>query len=192
MASPNSPSVNPPASPIQAPAEKPPAPPINFLSSQLAHTYSYVHPALLLSLCALRFDKLVANPAQELLTDLPWLTALQISYVLLCIPPAGSTVSTEAISPSTESDDKKKATPRSPSSPAVTLRPGKPGYRRKHHTGKHGWAGVWAKLMVWEDCGHLDIQFTYISLSLLSSPCLSPLFWPLRCWPFSSFYSVLR
>lgn len=150
MASPVSPPVNGPPSPTQNAPEKPPAPPVNILPSQLARTYSYVHPALLLSLCALRFDKLVDNPARELLADLPWLAALQISYVVLCIPPAGSTAPTEANSSLAEGDDKKKAGPHSPSSPAVTLRPGKPGLRRKPSSSKHVWAAVWARLMVRE------------------------------------------
>lgn len=153
MASPSSPSMNGPASPTQTPPEIPPAPPVNILPSQLARTYSYVHPALLLSLCAFRFDKLVDNPARELLADLPWLAALQISYVVLCIPPAGSTAATEANSSLADGDDKKKAGPLSPSSPAVTLRPGKPGLRRKQSSGKHVWAAIWAKLMVSECVG---------------------------------------
>lgn len=126
----------------QAPAEKPSAPPVNILPSQLARTYSYVHPTLLLGLCIFRFEALVADPVQELLKDLPWLAVLQIAYVILCLPPAGTTADT-----SSSNEDKKKAF-RSPSGPSVTLRPGKPGYRRKH-SGKSDWAGLWAKLMVW-------------------------------------------
>lgn len=147
MASATPPSaVNPPSSPSQAPAEKPSAPPVNILPSQLAKGYSYVHPVLLLTLCAARFQALVADTVQELLRDLPWLALLQISYVMLCLPPAGST---QAIEAGSEGEEKKKAAPRSPSSPAVALRPGKLGYRRKQQTGKHGWSGAWAKLMVW-------------------------------------------
>jgi phosphatidylinositol glycan class F len=145
MASANSPSaMNPPSSSSQAPAEKPSAPPVNILPSQLAQGYSYVHPVLLLALCAFRFDALVADPVQELLRDLPWLALLQMFYVMLCLPPARS----QASEAGSDSEEKKKTAPRSPPSPAVTLRPGKPGYRRKQQTGKHDWAGVWAKLMV--------------------------------------------
>lgn len=126
----------------QAPAEKPSVPPVNILSSQLARTYSYVHPILLLALCILRFEALVADPVQELLRDLPWLAVLQIFYVMLCLPPAGTTEISSSI-------EDKKRTPRSPSGPSVTLRPGKPGYRRKH-MGKSDWAGLWARLMVWQ------------------------------------------
>ncbi|KAJ5179106.1 hypothetical protein N7492_002316 [Penicillium capsulatum] len=161
----STPSANPPASPTQPAAEKPSVPAVSILSSQLARTYSYVHPALLLSLCALRFDNLVENPVRELLSDLPWLTALQLSYVVICIPPAGTTVYTEATSSVTEGDDKKKAASRSPSSPAVTLRPGKPGLRRKPSAGKHGWAAVWAKLMP----AFLSLSLTF----LLATPVLA-------------------
>lgn len=139
-----------PGSPGQAPAEKPGAPPVNILPSKLSQVYSYVHPVLLLSLCAVRFEKLVADPAQELLTDLPWLALLQISYVMFCLPPAGSAQATEAVS---EGEEKRKAAPRSPSSPSVTLRPGKPGYRRKHQSGKLDLAGALAKLMVSRSTG---------------------------------------
>lgn len=138
--------MNSPGSPSQAPVEKPSAPPVNILPSQLARTYSYVHPVLLLALVAARFEALVANPVQELLKDLPWLALLQISYVMLSLPPAGSTLTDTS---SSEGEDKKKTASRSPSGPAVTLRPGKPGYRRKQNSGRHDWAGLRAKLMVW-------------------------------------------
>lgn len=142
-----------PGSPSQAPAEKPGAPPINILPSKLSQGYSCVHPVLLLTLCAVRFEKLVANPVQELLRDLPWLALLQISYVMLCLPPAGSTQAAETVS---DGDEKKKAAPRSPGSPSVTLRPGKPGYRRKHQSGKLDWAGALAKLMVLPSISHFN------------------------------------
>lgn len=169
----------------QAPAEKPSASPVNILPSRLAQTYSFVHPILLVALCILRFEALVADPVQELLKDLPWLAVLQIFYVMVCLPPAGTTTDT-----SSSVEDKKKA-PRSPSGPSVTLRPGKPGYRRKH-SGKSDWAGLWAKLMVWriaqwsKDDGpantidparlplpHLDLSPRY------PNPCSSPR--PIRC-----------
>ncbi|KAJ5219424.1 uncharacterized protein N7498_001523 [Penicillium cinerascens] len=156
--------VNPPSSPSQAPAEKPSAPPVNILPSQLAKVYSYVHPVLLLTLCAARFQALVQDTVQELLRDLPWLALLQISYVVLCLPPAGST---QAIEAGSDGEEKKKAAPRSPSSPAVALRPGKPGYRRKQHTGKHDWSGAWAKLMP----AFLSLTLT----SLLATPILAVL-----------------
>lgn len=128
----------------QAPAEKPSAPSVNILPSQLAQIYSFVHPILLLALGATRFDAVVINPKTELLNCLPWLALLQLFYVVLCIPPAGSTESSSL----SDTEEKKKAAPRSPTGPAVTLRPGKPGYRRKQTAGKNDWAGLWARLMV--------------------------------------------
>ena len=151
-----------PGSPTQAPAEKPSPPPVNVLPSQLAQAYSYAHPAVLLGLCACRFEALVADPVRELLTDLPWLAALQISYVVLCLPPAGTT-STEAGSGADE--DKKKAS-RTPSGPSTALRSGKPGYRRKHSSGKNSWASVWSKLMVWLLSSCFLLFFLRLSQSL--------------------------
>ncbi|CEJ53944.1 hypothetical protein PMG11_00275 [Penicillium brasilianum] len=164
MASPTSPSsVNTPGSPSQAPAEKPSAPPVNILPSQLAQTYSYAHPVILLGLGAWRFEALVANPMRELLADLPWLAALQISYVMLCLPPAG----TAAVEAGAAADEEKKKAPRSPSGPSVTFRPGKPGYRRKHSSGKSSWTCIWAKLMP----AFLSLTFT----SLLATPVIAVL-----------------
>ncbi|KAJ5342743.1 hypothetical protein N7541_011867 [Penicillium brevicompactum] len=80
---------SPGASTPQPPAEKPSAPPVNILSSPLARVYSIVHPALLLALGATQFEPLVANPTKGLLTTLPWLTLIQISYVIICLPPQG-------------------------------------------------------------------------------------------------------
>lgn len=147
--------LNTPPSPSQgqAPALKPSAPPVNILPSQLARTYSYVHPVILLALCFLRFEALVADPVQELLRDLPWLAILQVFYVMLCLPPAGTTTDTNS------SDEDKKKAPRSTSGPAVTSRPGKPGHRRKQHSGKSDRAGLWAKLMVWRDVRWLKAQW---------------------------------
>lgn len=125
-------SINQAGSPSHAPVEKPSAPPTNILHSKLAQAYSYAHPVLLLTLCAARFKSLVANPVQELLTDLPWLALLQLFYVILCLPPAASPPADS----SSASDAK-----------AVRSRSGKPGYRRKN-SGKNVWAAVWAKLMV--------------------------------------------
>ncbi|KAJ5654717.1 Glycosylphosphatidylinositol anchor biosynthesis protein 11 [Penicillium lividum] len=124
-------SINQASAPSQPPVEKPSAPPVNTLPSKVAHAYSYAHPTLILALCAARFQALVADPIKELLTDLPWLALLQLLYVILCLPPAGSTTAAD----SSASDGK-----------ATRSRAGKPGYRRKH-SGKNCWAGIWAKLM---------------------------------------------
>ena len=170
MASSHSPTstLNSQISPGQAPVKKPSAPPVRILSSQLSRTYSYVHPALLLGLCAARFDALVADPVQELFTDLPWLSLLQIFYVVLCLPPAGSTSAYES-SPTNDA----KATSRSSSGPATALRPGKPGHRRRQHGGKNLWSGVWAKLMVSTDVVAVDNAMSRV-LTMIASPLSSP------------------
>ncbi|RMJ24508.1 biosynthesis protein [Aspergillus sp. HF37] len=71
------------------PAKKPPAPPVPLLPTQAAKTYALAHPLLLLSLLALRFERLVADPMAELLNSLPLLTVLQAGYVTVCLPAAG-------------------------------------------------------------------------------------------------------
>lgn len=123
-----------------APVEKPSPPPVNFLPSKASQLYSYAHPALLLGLYSLRFNALVADPVQELLADLPWLTLSQLFYVLLCLPPAGSAPATDS------STHDSKASPRPVS--GATLRSGKPGLRKRHSGGKNDWGRIWAKLMV--------------------------------------------
>ncbi|TQB73810.1 Glycosylphosphatidylinositol (GPI) anchor assembly protein [Monascus purpureus] len=63
----------------QAPAPKPSAPPVNILPSQAAQIYSIAHPVILLSLFSVRFPKLVADPVDALLSDLPLLATLQVA-----------------------------------------------------------------------------------------------------------------
>lgn len=72
------------------PLPRPPTPTIDVLPSPTAQLYSYVHPTLLLSLYAIRFPTLVADPISTLLSDLPVVAALQIAYVVTCLPQAGS------------------------------------------------------------------------------------------------------
>lgn len=135
-----------PLTSTQGPVDEPSAPPVNILPSQAARMYSFVHPVLLLALYGLRFPALVANPAQELLEALPWLVLLQMTYVTVCLPPAGS-METGPL-PATDGEEKKKSTPRSPSGPSASLRSGKPGYRRKHQGGKNNLAWIWSRMMV--------------------------------------------
>lgn len=63
---------------------------INILSTPVAQTYSHVHPTILLALYSLRFSSVVADPVSTLWGDLPLYTALQIAYVVTCLPQAGS------------------------------------------------------------------------------------------------------
>lgn len=125
-------------SPPQVPVEKPSAPPVNILPSPIARVYSIVHPVLLLALGATRFEALVANPTKELLFTLPWLTLIQLFYVIICLPPAGST---ETSSP-TSADS--KSSPRSPG-PSGASRHGKHGKRKQH---VNSWTCIWSRLLV--------------------------------------------
>ncbi|OJJ42836.1 hypothetical protein ASPZODRAFT_155085 [Penicilliopsis zonata CBS 506.65] len=64
--------------------------PVGILATQPATIYSYLHPALLLSVYAARFPSLVADPVTELLGTIPLLAVLQLSYAVICLPAAGS------------------------------------------------------------------------------------------------------
>lgn len=175
MASPNSPAatMTSSSSQTQAPVEKPSPPPVNILPSQVAQIYSFAHPALLIGLYAFRFQALVADPVQELLADLPWLALLQVTYVLLCLPPAGAA----PIAESSTSDG--KASSRSSSG-----RSGKPGFRKKHSSGKNVWTVVWSRLMVRIkdlsfkcDTDHLIANVSFDRTNLLprhAHPCCPP------------------
>lgn len=99
-------------------ATKPPppteTPPVTILPTPAAQTYAHVHPALLLAWFALRFRSLVADPVATLANDVPVAAGLQVAYLVVCLPPAGS-------SPQRHGDDAettKKATPSSTASSA--------------------------------------------------------------------------
>jgi len=68
----------------------PPAP-IQPLRNETARLYTHLHPALILSLYALKFPALVADPVPALLSTLLPLAVLQIAYVAVCLPPTGGT-----------------------------------------------------------------------------------------------------
>ena len=130
-----------PSSTPQVPIEKPSAPPVNILPSLIARIYSTAHPALLLALGATRFEALVAHPTKELLSTLPWLTLIQLFYVIVCLPPAGSAPPTET-SASAPADG--KSSPRS-SGPSGAARHGKHGKRKQH---ANSWACIWSRSLV--------------------------------------------
>lgn len=73
-----------------APAPAPKAPPVHLLSTKPARLYSLAHPVLLVLLLATRFHSLVADPVAELAGDLPYLALLQVVFVVVCLPAAGS------------------------------------------------------------------------------------------------------
>ena len=156
----------------QAPAAKPAAPPVSILPSQIAQAYSLAHPAVLLVVLVVRFRALVKDPVAELLNDLPFLALLQVGYVMVCLPPAGSVVapppsssssagaSAGASEASSDGDEKKR--PSSGAGTGTVVRPGRVGYRRKHHA-KSDSAGLAAKLVVCQCSGSAGIGMDCIT-----------------------------
>ncbi|OKL63412.1 Glycosylphosphatidylinositol anchor biosynthesis protein 11 [Talaromyces atroroseus] len=90
---------------------------VNILPNSAAQAYAHVHPTLLLAVYAIRFPALVADPASTLLNDLPLYTALQVVYVVTCLPQAGSVHHHH-----THEGD----------SDVGGIKPGKAPYRKKH------------------------------------------------------------
>lgn len=101
----------------------------------------------------------MADPVAELLNDLPFLALLQVGYVMVCLPPAGSVVASPpssssssagasaASEASSDGDEKKRPSSGSGAGTGTVVRPGRVGYRRKHHA-KGDSAGLAAKLVV--------------------------------------------
>lgn len=73
------------------------ATPIEPLNTDIARIYTHVHPILVLSLYAYKFNDLVADPASVLLGTLLPLAVLQIGYVAVCLPPTSGTSSAAQI-----------------------------------------------------------------------------------------------
>lgn len=67
------------------------AAPIQPLRNETARLYTHLHPVLVLSIYALKFPALVADPVPTLLSTLLPLAVLQIAYVAVCLPPTGGT-----------------------------------------------------------------------------------------------------
>jgi GPI ethanolamine phosphate transferase 2/3 subunit F len=59
-------------------------------ATALAQTATHLIPVLQLAVFIARFDALVADPVSTMMSSLPIVAALQIAYVLICLPPAGS------------------------------------------------------------------------------------------------------
>ncbi|KAI0472603.1 glycosylphosphatidylinositol anchor biosynthesis protein [Xylariaceae sp. FL0804] len=68
----------------------PPTAPIRTATSPQALAARYAHPALLLCLFAARFRALVADPVAAMWSALPALLALQVAYLVVCLPAVGS------------------------------------------------------------------------------------------------------
>lgn len=91
-----------------APAPKAPAMPIEPLNTDAAHIYTHIHPILVLSLYAYKFNDLVADPVPTLLSTLLPLAVLQVAFVAVCLPPTSGT-STPQIRKQKQGDKKKAA-----------------------------------------------------------------------------------
>lgn len=67
--------------------------PIETLNTDIARIYTHIHPILVLSVFALQFNGIVADPVSSLFNALIPLSALQVLYAILCLPAAGSSSS---------------------------------------------------------------------------------------------------
>ncbi len=92
------------------PAPKAPATPVEPLNTDIARLYTHIHPLVVLSLYAYKFNDLVADPARVLLGTLLPVAVLQIAYVAVCLPPTSGTSSAPQIKKQ-KTGDKKKAAP---------------------------------------------------------------------------------
>ncbi|KAF7585844.1 Glycosylphosphatidylinositol (GPI) anchor assembly protein [Aspergillus hancockii] len=120
-----------PPSPLtQGPIPPKSSPPTHILANPIAKPYALLHPLLLLSFLALRFNAIVADPVAELLANLPILALLQVVFVIICLPPAGS--STKNTSTTTLAADEDEKGPSASSGSGIILKRGKPGLRRKN------------------------------------------------------------
>ncbi|KAF5022404.1 hypothetical protein F66182_5544 [Fusarium sp. NRRL 66182] len=78
------------SAPAQQPTPKAAVPAIPLVNSPVALPASVAHQLLLAGLFYWRFDALVADPVSTLQTGLPVVAAIQAAYLILCLPPAGS------------------------------------------------------------------------------------------------------
>lgn len=67
------------------------AAPIEPLKNDTAHIYTHLHPIVVLSIYAYKFQDIVADPVPALLSIVAPLAVLQIAYVAICLPPTGET-----------------------------------------------------------------------------------------------------
>jgi phosphatidylinositol glycan class F len=83
------------------------AAPIEPLKNDVARLYTHIHPVVVLSLYAFRFNAIVADPVPALLNILAPLAVLQIAYVAVCLPPTGETPKVKKSKPG----EKKRSAP---------------------------------------------------------------------------------
>ncbi|KAL1615121.1 Glycosylphosphatidylinositol (GPI) anchor assembly protein [Diplodia seriata] len=64
--------------------------PIETLNTDIARIYTHIHPILVVSIFAVQFNGIVADPVPSLFNALVPLSVLQVVYAILCLPAAGS------------------------------------------------------------------------------------------------------
>ncbi|UPX15018.1 Glycosylphosphatidylinositol (GPI) anchor assembly protein [Ascochyta rabiei] len=92
-----------------APAPTAPTMPVEPLNTNAARVYTHIHPILVLSIYAYKFNDLVADPVPALLSTLLPLAVLQIAFVAVCLPPTSGTSTTQIRKQ--KLGDKKKVAP---------------------------------------------------------------------------------
>ncbi|KAF2825748.1 hypothetical protein CC86DRAFT_324342 [Ophiobolus disseminans] len=75
------------------------AAPIEPLKNDAARLYTHIHPVIVLSMYAYKFNAIVADPVPALLAILAPLAVLQVAYVAVCLPPTGETPKVRKIKP---------------------------------------------------------------------------------------------
>lgn len=73
--------------------------PVQCLPTPAARAGRVLHPALLSGLFVYQFGALVEDPARTLQDSLPLVALIQVAYVLVCLPVAGSQDSKAAKKP---------------------------------------------------------------------------------------------
>ena len=96
-------------SPKSKPA-KAPFVPVGLVDSNAARVYNHIYPIVVLSSYLIQFKGVVANPAGSLIALLFPLAILQVVYLVLCLPPTGSST-TSSPSKSGASKGPRKKTP---------------------------------------------------------------------------------
>ena len=78
------------ASPSSQRPAKPQFSPVTLADNDTARLYTHVHPVVVLSIYFLSFKLIVADPVSALASLLVPLAALQVAYLVVCLPPTGS------------------------------------------------------------------------------------------------------
>ncbi|KAK2603675.1 Glycosylphosphatidylinositol (GPI) anchor assembly protein [Conoideocrella luteorostrata] len=87
-------------------------PPVPIIDTPLSKSVALIRPTLVLSLLAIRFNELVAEPVSTLRVALPVVAIIQAIYAILCLPVAGSY--TAKVAKKSRPGEKKKTDANSP------------------------------------------------------------------------------